>query len=63
VRESAESLAIAAEMGPLLRQPVELTNLARRWVRTITVCCSIPSAQMLEFARAGRAMFADVANL
>ncbi|SEI50371.1 Alpha/beta hydrolase family protein [Arthrobacter sp. yr096] len=51
------------EPGPVLRQPVELTNDARRTVRTTLVCCSIPSAQVLELARAGHAMFAEVANL
>jgi len=51
------------EPGPVLRQPVELTNDARRTVRTTLVCCSIPSAQMLELARSGHAMFAEVANL
>jgi hypothetical protein len=51
------------EPGPVLRQPVELTNDARRKVRTTLVCCSIPSAQVLELARAGHAMFAEVANL
>jgi len=49
--------------GPVLRQPVELTNDARRKVRTTLVCCSIPSAQVLELARAGHAMFAEVANI
>jgi pimeloyl-ACP methyl ester carboxylesterase len=51
------------EPGPVLRQPVELTNDARRTVRTTLVCCSMPSAQMLELARAGHAMFAEVANI
>jgi pimeloyl-ACP methyl ester carboxylesterase len=51
------------EPGPVLRQPVELTNDARRKVRTTLVCCSIPSAQVLEMARAGHAMFAEVANI
>ncbi|WP_104163594.1 alpha/beta fold hydrolase [Cryobacterium sp. N22] len=51
------------EPGPVLRQPVELTNDARRTARTTLVCCSIPSAQMLELARAGHAMFAEVAKL
>lgn len=51
------------EPGPVLRQPVELTNNARRKVRTTLVCCSIPSAQVLELARAGHAMFAEVANI
>ena len=51
------------EPGPVLRQPVVLTNDARRKVRTTLVCCSIPSAQVLELARAGHAMFAEVANI
>jgi pimeloyl-ACP methyl ester carboxylesterase len=51
------------EPGPVLREPVELTNDARRKVRTILVCCSIPSAQMMELARAGHAMFAEVATI
>jgi pimeloyl-ACP methyl ester carboxylesterase len=51
------------EPGPVLRQPLELTNDARRAVPTTLVCCSIPSAQMLELARAGNAMFAEVATL
>lgn len=49
--------------GPVLRQPVELTNDARRKVRTTLVCCSIPSAQVLELASAGHAMFAEVAKI
>lgn len=48
------------EPGPVLRQPVELTNDARRRVPTTLVCCSIPSAQLLELARAGHPMFAEV---
>ena len=51
------------EPGRVLRQPVELTNDARHIVRTTLVCCSIPSAQVLELARAGHAMFAEVANI
>ena len=51
------------EPGPVLRQPVELTNDARRMVRTTLVCCSIPSAQVMELVRAGHPMFAEVANL
>jgi pimeloyl-ACP methyl ester carboxylesterase len=51
------------EPGPVLRQPLELTNDARRAVPTTLVCCSTPSAQMLQLARAGHAMFAEVANL
>ncbi|WP_159706147.1 alpha/beta fold hydrolase [Arthrobacter sp. 18067] len=51
------------EPGPVLRQPVELMNDARRQVRTTLVCCSIPGAQVLELAHAGHPMFAEVANI
>ncbi|RXZ49315.1 alpha/beta hydrolase [Agromyces fucosus] len=51
------------EPGPVLRQPVELTNDARRKVRTTLVCCSISSEQVMELVRAGHPMFAEVANL
>ncbi|PRB41227.1 esterase [Arthrobacter sp. MYb23] len=51
------------EPGPVLRQPVELRNDARRKVRTTLVCCSIPGAQMLELANSGHPMFAEVATL
>ncbi|MFE4196656.1 alpha/beta fold hydrolase [Paenarthrobacter sp. NPDC056912] len=51
------------EPGPVLRQSVELTNEDRRKVRTTLVCCSIPSAQVLELAQTGHPMFTEVANL
>ena len=51
------------EPGPVLRQPVALTNDARRQVPTTLVCCSIPSAQVMELADGGHPMFAEVANL
>jgi pimeloyl-ACP methyl ester carboxylesterase len=51
------------EPGPVLRQPVELTNNARNAVPTTLICCSIPSAQVLDMARGGHPMFAEVANL
>ncbi|PWB98229.1 alpha/beta fold hydrolase [Salinibacterium hongtaonis] len=51
------------EPGPVLRQAVELTNEHRRRVRTTLVCCSMSSAQVLELARAGHPMFAEVATL
>lgn len=51
------------EPGPVLRQPIELTNDARRKVRTTLVCCSIPGAQVLELTRTGHPMFAEVATL
>lgn len=51
------------EPGAVLRQRVELTNDARLKVPTTVVCCSIPSAQLMELADAGHPMFAEVANL
>ncbi|MFJ6533198.1 alpha/beta fold hydrolase [Microbacterium sp. NPDC091662] len=51
------------EPGPVLRQPVELANDERRTIATTLICCSIPSAQLLELARAGHPMFAEVATL
>lgn len=51
------------EPGAVLRQSVELTDEARREVPTTLVCCSIPGAQVLELARAGHPMFAEVAHL
>lgn len=51
------------EPGPVLRQSIELTNDARRKVRTTLICCSIPSAQVLELAQTGHPMFTEVANL
>ncbi|PTR26564.1 hypothetical protein C8K36_105136 [Rhodococcus sp. OK519] len=51
------------EPGPVLRQQVKLTNDARLAVPTTLVCCSIPSAQILELANAGHPMFAEVSNL
>ena len=52
-----------AEPGPVLRQPVALANDARLRVPTTLVCCSIPSAQLMELARAGHPMFAEVVNV
>lgn len=47
----------------LLREPVVLVD-ERRWrVPTTVVCSSIPSAQMIDLARAGAPMFAEVARL
>lgn len=51
------------EPGPVLRQPVDLANDERRRIPTTLVCCSIPSAQVLELAREGHPMFAEVAKL
>ncbi|TSD62844.1 alpha/beta fold hydrolase [Aeromicrobium piscarium] len=51
------------EPGPVLRQTVELTNDARHDVPTTLVCCSISSAQVLDLAREGHPLFAEVAKL
>ena len=51
------------EPGPVLRQTVELTNPDRNAVPTTLVCCSIPSTQVLDMAREGHPMFAEVAKL
>ena len=51
------------EPGPVLRQRIELTNAARNAVPTTLVCCSISSAQVLDMARGGHPMFAEVAGL
>ena len=51
------------EPAPVLRQPVELGNPARHDVPTTLVCCSIPSAQLLELARSGHPMFGEVTRL
>ena len=51
------------EPGPVLRQPIELTNDARRQIPTTLVCCSIPGAQMVELARSGHPIFAETAEL
>jgi pimeloyl-ACP methyl ester carboxylesterase len=51
------------EPGAVLRQAVELTNDARLQVPTTVVCCSLPSAQLMELANAGHPMFAEVAKL
>lgn len=62
VLERFRAMAVP-EPGPVFRQSVELTNEARRTVPTTLVCCSIPSAQVLELARSGHPMFAEVAHL
>lgn len=49
--------------GPVLRQPVRLTDDARLGVPATLVCCSLPSMQLLELAEAGHPMFAEVTRL
>ncbi|MDM7829887.1 alpha/beta fold hydrolase [Cellulomonas edaphi] len=51
------------EPAAVLRQTVEVANPARHGVPTTLVCCSISSAQVIELARAGHPMFAEVAHL
>lgn len=51
------------EPGPVLREPVELTNEARNSIPTTLVCCSISSAQVMELVQAGHPMFAEVENI
>ena len=51
------------EPGPVLREPVELSNEARYKVPATIVCCSLPSTQMMELASSGNPMFAEVARL
>ena len=62
VLERFRALAVP-EPGPVLRQPVELTNGSRHEVRTTLVCCSISSEQVMELVKAGHPMFAEVAHL
>ena len=50
------------EPGPVLRGRVRLTNDARLAVPITLVCCSIPSAQVMEWADAGHPMFAEVSR-
>lgn len=64
-REALERFRLRAVPvpGPVLRGKVELTDDARRAVPTTLVCCSIPSAQVIELAAAGHPVFAEVSNL
>lgn len=63
--EDLEQFRVRAvpEPGPVLRQPLQLSNDARRKVPTTLLCCSLPGAQVLELARSGHPMFTEVANL
>lgn len=51
------------EPGPVLTQPVLLTDPARLRVPTTFVCCSLSGRQVADMARAGHPMFAEVARL
>lgn len=47
----------------IARGTVELTNPARHDVATTLICCSLPSAQILELVEQGHPMFSAVAQL
>jgi pimeloyl-ACP methyl ester carboxylesterase len=49
--------------GAVVREPVRLTNDARRDVPTTIVACSYPSEVMLKLAREGNPMMAETATL
>lgn len=62
VLERFRTLAVP-EPGPVVRQPVELTNESGRNVPTTLACCSISSEQVMELVQVGHPIFAEVANL
>lgn len=51
------------EPAGVARACVELTNAARHHVPTTLICCSLPSAQVLELAAQGHPMFSAVSEL
>ncbi|HEX7350836.1 alpha/beta hydrolase [Brachybacterium sp.] len=51
------------EPATVLRHPVELVDESRHSIPTTLVCCSISGEQVMELARAGHPMFAEVAKL
>lgn len=61
-REAFRDRAIP-QPGAAIRQPVVVRNDARLSVPTTLVCCSIAGAQVMDLARAGHPMFAEVALL
>jgi pimeloyl-ACP methyl ester carboxylesterase len=52
-----------SQPASVLRDPVVLHDPGRARVLTTLVCCSFPSAQVLELARSGHPMFAPIAEL
>ncbi len=52
-----------SQPASVLRDPVVLRDQGSTRVPTTLVCCSFPSAQVLELARAGHPMFAPIAKL
>jgi pimeloyl-ACP methyl ester carboxylesterase len=51
------------EPGPVVRTPVHLANDARRDVPSTIIACSYPSEAILQMAREGHPMMAEVAAL
>lgn len=51
------------EPGSVVREPVHLQNEARRSVPTTIISCSYPSEMLMEMAREGHPMMAEVATL
>lgn len=49
--------------GPAMREPLHLTNDARRDVPATIIACSIPSGVISRMAREGNPMFAEVSTL
>lgn len=49
--------------GPVLQQPVVLSDAARSQVPTTVVCCSISSDQVRDMLSAGHPMFAELAEV
>ena len=51
------------EPGPVVRTPVHLTNEARHDVPSTIIACSYPSEAIMQMAREGHPMMAEVATL
>lgn len=51
------------EPAGIAREPLRLHNAARRMVPTTLICSSVSSEHLLDKARAGHPMFAEVAHL
>lgn len=53
-------LKAVPEPGPVLRSALELNDEARYQIPTTLICCSISSEQVMELARSGNPMFAEL---
>lgn len=64
-RDQLESFRSRAVPQPaaVAREPVRLTDPARRAVPSTLVCCSFPASTVAELAASGHPMFAEVAEL